>query len=525
MRPAPFSTMSSSVSSALALGAGALLLLAGCKGVGPDYHGPPKPEQPEPTRFKNASSGGTGRWKIAEPKDQAGRGAWWEIFRDPVLNHLEEAAQANNQDLRLALARIDQSRAQTRVAASDFYPHFDYNGSYVRQRTSNNEPVQRGEALNLGSLIGGESGGTTGGGAAGGAGDPGGSVLFTQPLTRTYSLFRQPVDLTWEVDLFGRVRRSYENARAQRESVEADYENVRLSVAANVANMYFNLRALDLEIVVIQRIIKSLQGALDIAKERLNAGLTGELDVQQEVSLLASNEADLAGVQRSRSGLENALATVVGQPASTFRFPPRALSYNAVPPRVPAGLPSSLLERRPDVASAERQLAAANAQIGVALAAFFPRITVTGAAGFESATITDLFNWQSHIWQIGPSVSLPIFEGGRNQANLDSARAQYNQQVARYRGQVLTAFQDVETALSDLRHLATQSAAQDRAVDASRRSLELSRKQFGQGSVDFLNVVDSERNVFNTERTAAQLRGQRMQATVQLIKALGGGWQ
>ena len=494
---------------------GCALLLAGCKAVGPDYHGPPAPEQPGPTQFKNAGDARNRRWKIAEPKDSDPRGPWWEIFHDPDLNRLEDAATANNQDLRLAVARIAESRAQTRVAASDFYPHADYDGSYVRERSSNNEPIQRGQLVGASPFAGGSGGGASSGAPL---------VLNNQPLTRTFSLFRQPVDLNWELDLFGRVRRNYEAARATRESVEADARNVALSVAANVALGYFNLRALDTEIAVINRTIHTRQDALGIATERLQAGLTGELDVVRERSELALNQADLEGVRRSRAEMENALATLVGQPASSFRFARHELPANATPPRVPAGLPSQLLERRPDVAAAERQLAAANAQIGVAVAAFFPRINITGAAGFESATVTDLFNWQSHIWQIGPSIDLPIFEGGRNTANLEATRARYNQGVARYRQQVFVAFQDVENALADLRTLAAQAEAQGRAVAASRRTLQLSQTQYGNGAVTFLDVTDAERTVFNSERTAAQLLGQRMQATVQLIKALGGGW-
>ena len=500
-----------------------LLMLAGCHGVGPDYHGPPKPEQPDPTRFKNAGPGSS-RWKVAEPRDKEGRGPWWTLFHDPDLDRLEAAAVANNQDIRLALERIDESRAQTKVAASDFYPHFDFDGTYARERMSNNEPYQRGALVGpnpLSGLTGGSTGGT--GGTAGGTGSGGALVLTQQPLTRTFSLFREPVDLNWEVDLFGRVRRNYEAARAQREAVEADARNMGLTIAANVANEYFNLRAMDTERTVIERTIKSRQDALGIAQERLSAGLTGELDVVRAQADLASNQADLAIVKRTRAELENALATLVDQPASTFRFARDDLG-RAPPPRVPPGLPSALLERRPDVAEAERELAADNAQIGVALAAFFPRITLTGAAGFESATITDVLSPGSKIWQIGPSVSIPIFEGGRNEGNLKAARARYAQQVARYRGQVLTAFQDVENALGDLRYLAEQAEAQDRAVEAARRTLQLSQDQYRNGAVTFLDVTDSERTLFGNERTAAQLIGQRMQATVQLIKALGGGW-
>ncbi len=499
----------------------ALLVLAGCHGVGPDYHGPPKPEQPDPKRFKNAGPG-AGQWKVAEPRDKEGRGVWWNIFRDPDLDRLEDAALANNQDLRLALARIDESRAQTRVAASDFYPHADFDGTYARERMSNNEPYQRG-ALVGSNPLSGLAGGAAGGVSSGGTSSGGSLTLTQQPLTRTFSLFRTPVDLNWEVDLFGRVRRNYASARAQHQAVEADYQNMALTVTANVANEYFNLRAMDTERTVIERTIKSRQDALYIAQERLQAGLTGELDVVRAKADLDSNQADLAMVRRTRAELENALATLVGQSASTFRFARDDLGRDH-PPRVPPGLPSALLERRADVAEAERELASANEQIGVAVAAFFPRITVTGAAGFESATILDVLDPGSKIWQIGPSVSIPIFEGGRNAANLKAAHARYDQQVARYRSQVLVAFQDVENALGDLRYLSEQADAQERAVGDARRALQLSQDQYRQGAVTFLDVTDAERTLFGNERTVAQLRGQRMQASVQLIKALGGGW-
>ena len=463
--------------------AGALLLaalwLAGCA-VGPNYSGPPAPETPNPITYKNAET--KGPWKRAEPADKDPRGAWWEVFRDPDLNRLETAAAANNQDLRQSVARIEQTRAQTRVVAADFFPNAQINTSNIRQRSSNTVPVQRGAA------VGGVSGLSGGGGMTGGAGSTGGAssaapVLTTQPLTRTFNLFSERADLNWEIDLFGRVRRNYEAARATYEQQLADDQNMKLSVAANVAVGYYNLRALDAEIKVIEDTIKFRRDALYIASERLQAGLTSELDVQREKAELASNEADHAGVERSRAEMENALATLVGQPASSFRIGHHALE-GITPPRIPAGLPSHLLERRPDVAVAERGLAAANARIGVAVAAFFPRINLTGAGGFESASIGQLFNWESTIWQIGPNVQLPIFEGGRNAANLHVARAQYNEGVARFRQQVLIAFQDVENALADLRTLAVQAEAQDRAVAAARRTLELSNQQYQAGCGD-----------------------------------------
>ena len=482
------------------------LVLTGCKAVGPDYHGPPNPDTPDPAKYKNA--GLDSQWKPAEPDDKNPRGPWWEIFQDKDLDWLEGVAANGNQDLRLSVARLAESRAQARVAASDFYPHADFDGTYTRERSSNNDPIQRGRLV--GSLPGIPSTG-------------GPTVLTNQPLSRSFSLFRTPVDLNWELDLFGRVRRNTEAARAERQAAEADAVNVNLSVTANVAVMYFNLRAADSEVAVIEGTIKARREALTIAQERLQAGLTGELDVQRERAELAGNEADLAAAQRARAEMENALATLVGQPASVFHL--RRHELHTTPPRVPAGLPSALLERRPDVAEAERELAAANARIGVAVAAFFPRINITGAAGFESATVLDVISPGSKIWQIGPSVSIPIFEGGRNTANLDATRARYDQQVARYRQQVLVAFQEVETALVDLRTLTTQSEAQNRAVEASQRTLELANQSYRQGASTYLDITDAERTLFNNQRIAAQVLGQRMQATVQLIKALGGGWK
>ena len=487
------------------------LTLAGCKAVGPDYHGPPKPDTPDPAKYKNAGVGG--QWKLAAPDDKNPRGAWWRIFQDKDLDWLEGIAANGNQDLRLSVARLAESRAQARVAASDFYPHADFDGSYNRQRTSNNEPYQTGRLVNP-KTIGGATGGTPGTG--------GGLSLTQQPLTRTYSLFREPAELNWEVDLFGRVRRNYEAARADRQAQEADAVNVNLSVTANVAVMYFNLRSEDSEVRVIEDTIKARREALTIAQERLQAGLTSELDVQRERAELAGNEADLAAAQRARAEMENALATLVGQPASVFHL--RRHELHDTPPPVPAGLPSELLERRPDVAEAERELAANNARIGVAVAAFFPKVTITGAAGFESATVLDVISPGSRFWQIGPSVTIPIFEGGRNQANLDAAHARYDQQLARYRQQVLVAFQDVENALADLRTLSVQSEAQNRATEAAQRTLELANQSYRQGASTYLDITDAERTLFNDQRISAQLLGQRMQATVQLIKALGGGW-
>jgi multidrug efflux system outer membrane protein len=281
---------------------------------------------------------------------------------------------------------------------------------------------------------------------------------------------------------------------------------------------------LDAEAAILDRTIATWREAVRIADERLQAGVTSEFDVTRARAELASNEADSYSIARTRGEVENALATLLGRPASLVRVAHHALPAEASPPSLPTGLPGQLLERRPDVAEAERQLAAANAQVGVAKAAFFPVVRLTGAAGFESADIGLLFNWESRIWQLGPSMTLPIFEGGRNVANLGAARARYDEAVGRYRGQVLVAFQDVENALNDLHQLAGQSEAEGRALASARRSLELARKQYEKGTVTFLDVLDAERTALADERLTAELAGQRLQAAVQLVKALGGGW-
>jgi multidrug efflux system outer membrane protein len=483
---------------------------AGIPAVGPNYKGPPEVETP--VAFKNTG------WKKAEPRDALNRGEWWKVFRDPVLDRLETQSVSANQDIALAVDRIGEVRAQVRVAAADFFPNVDTEPSGIRQRLTNSGPVQRGELVGsnpFGSLL------SAPGSASSASNSP--LVLETRPLTSTYNVFNFPVDLNWELDLFGRVRRNRAAARATAQAVLADFHNTLLSVTANVASTYYEVRAIDAEIGVLERTITTRQDALNIARERLNAGLTGELDVSRATAELASNQADLFSLHRSRQEMENALATLVGYPASDFRIKRRALIETRMP-SIPAGLPSSLLERRPDVATAERELASANERVGVAVAAFFPVIRLTGAAGFESADMGDIFAWESRVWQIGPSITLPIFEGGRNMANLDAAKSRYRQQIDIYRRQVLVAFQDVENALGDLHNLSDQTDAQERATAAAVRTLQLSQSQYDKGAVNYLDVLDAERTLLSDERVSVQLLGLRFQTTVALIKALGGSW-
>jgi multidrug efflux system outer membrane protein len=487
------------------------LLLAACS-VGPDYHGPPPdPAMKVPARYKNESEN-TGQWEVAQPRDKDSRGPWWQVFHEPRLDDLENQALAANQNLAVAGARIFEARGQDRVAAADFYPNAQFDGSGIRMRMSNNDPHQKGELIGTNPFAGS---------IMGGSGAP--VILNNQPLTTTQNLFRAPVDLNWELDLFGRVRRAHQAAREERQAVQADYQNMALAVTANVAINYFTLRALDAERDVVDRTIRTRNEALRIAKERLEAGLASDLDVTQAQADLANTEAITFELERTRGEVENALETLLGQSASSWHEPRRP--YSGSPPRIPPGLPSSLLERRPDVASAERQLAAASERIGVAKAAFFPRINLTGAAGFESSDLGTLFNLPSRIWQIGPSITLPIFEGGRNLGNLQISQARYAEQVGQYRGQVLIAFQEVENSLVDLRTLAGQEDAVVRATSAAQRALQLAEDAYSKGQVNFIVVLDAERTSLLDERSVVELQGQRLQATVQLIKALGGDWK
>jgi multidrug efflux system outer membrane protein len=334
---------------------------------------------------------------------------------------------------------------------------------------------------------------------------------------------RVPLNATWEIDLWGRVHRSVESAEREAEAQVASFESLRLVLHADVAGAFFTLRALDREHDTLVRTVGLRREELDLLRARLSAGTATDLDVARAEAQLASAESELAGVARSRSEVQSGLAVLLGEPASSFEIPPIAAGH-AEPPVVPAGLPGELLERRPDVAGAERELAALNARIGVAKAAFYPSVRLTGYAGFESKEVEHLFDVESSIWNIGPSISLPIFQGGRNQANLRRSKEAYEQGVAAYRQSVLVAFKEVQDALTATRLLADQSAAVDRTMQASRRASDLARKRFEAGYVGYIDVIDSQRTELLAERGAAQVEGLRFVNAVQLIKALGGGW-
>jgi multidrug efflux system outer membrane protein len=447
--------------------------------VGPDYV---RPATETPDAYRDAT--GTAEWKAAEPSDGFPRGTWWRIYGDPELDRLEALAAAGNQDLKAAAARVEQAAAAAGVARSAFWPQVGAAPSATRERFS--------------------------------------PTIANPYLATVATDISVPVLATWEIDLFGRVRRQSESARDDAEASAATFESVRLSLAAAVAEGYFSLRGRDRELDVLRGTIDLRRRELGLVSAQRKGGTATELDTSRAETELAEAEADRAAVAVRRESLQDSLAVLTGQSAISFSVT-SSLPDIAVP-AVPSGLPSRLLERRPDIAAAERSLAASNARIGVAKSAFFPAISLTGSAGYESADSGSLFGADSRIWSFGPSVYLPLFQGGRNRANLERSRAAYDESIASYRQQVLVAFREVQEALTATRLLADQSEAQDRAVAQSRRAAQLAKTRYDAGYVSYLDVVDAQRTELINERAAAQLAADRLNASVALIKALGGGW-
>jgi multidrug efflux system outer membrane protein len=468
---------------AMIIGGIAILLLPGCA-VGPDYVAP--------TVAEVASYKESGPWKQANPRDDISKGDWYKVFHDPKLNALEEQAFSGNQTLRAAVARVSESRAAARQSEAAFFPELDFQGSGSRQRTSpNNGSIQA------------QSGG------------------FASAHTFD-SATVIPFDLSYEVDLWGRIRRSFESAGASAQASVADYENTLLSLRAEVATTYFAVLTADGEIDVQNRSIASYQQNLDLTNSRFKGGISTQLDVDQAEATLAAAQSQLATFKSQRAQLEHSLAALVGVTPEKL-----SLSFHPLdikPPSIPTGLPADLLERRPDVAAAERRCAAQNAQIGVAIAAYFPVLHLTGTAGFDSGDFGLLYNWNSRVWSYGPSIQFPLFEGGRISANVKEQRAAYEENVANYRQSVLVAFQEVDDSLSSLRYQAQEQAAQDRAFKAYKAALDLTNARYTTGLVSYFDVIQAQGLELNAEQLDVQIAGNRIATTIQLIKALGGGW-
>lgn len=460
-----------------------IVLLTSCS-VGPDYV---QPSAPQAAAYKES-----GPWKKAEPRDDISKGNWYTVFHDPKLNSLEAEAQTNSQTLRAAVAKVSEARAVARQAEASFFPTLDFSADGSRQRTSPNN-----------GQINAQSGGTA------------------SPFTFN-SATVIPFDLSYEVDIWGKVRRAFEASGDQAQASLADYENILLTLKAEVATNYFAVRTADSQIDVQRRTIKSFQDALDLTNSRFQGGISTQLDVEQARATLAAAQAQLATFQQSRAQLEHAVAVLLGRSPASFSLPYNPLDTRL--PIIPSGLPSDLLERRPDVAAAERRVAAQNAEIGVAISAYFPSVHLTGQTGFDSGDLGLLFNWESRIWSYGPNIQFPIFEGGLISANIKQQRAAYEENVANYRQQVLVAFQDVEDSLSALRYLAQQSEAENRAFQSYRKALDLTNSRYTTGLVSYFDVIQAQGLALGAEQLTVQIEGDRMASTVQLIKALGGGW-
>jgi len=468
-----------------------LIFAAGCT-VGPRYARPSAPA-PAPDTWKTEPP-----WEQAAPKDAIPKGAWWEVFQDPVLNGYEQQLLQANQSVIASRDRLNQARSLARVATADYFPQVAADPSAVRERGSGNRPLNGGSQIVVG---------------------PNG-VQPIRPYTQ--SVYTIPFNVSYEADLFGRVRKNVEAANASLQSSAADLGNVQLVLTAELAADYFTLRELDAEYQVVEESVGYQRKALDLLNNRHAGGIASGLEVAQQATLLDSTISQAALVEQSRAQYEHAIAVLVGQPAPSFSMPVAPLKM--APPAVPLGVPSDVLERRPDIATYERQMAYQNAQVGLAKTAFYPHITLSGSGGLQSTALGSLFNAPSLFWSLGADALEPVLQGGRNRANLAAARAAYDESVANYRQTVLTAFQQVEDGISNLSTLSQALSTQGAAVEDARKALEIANNRYVGGVTNYLDVITAQTTLLSNQRLETQLLGQQLVSTVYLVKALGGGW-
>jgi NodT family efflux transporter outer membrane factor (OMF) lipoprotein len=454
----------------------AILLLSACA-VGPKYK---TPTVPTPPAYKEI-----GEWKIAQPSEQNLGGNWWEIFRDPQLNALEQQIDVSNQNLKAAVAQYQQARAALRYARADYYPTVSTAPSATREKYSENRP----------------------GTAARGT---------------TFNDFVLPVNVSYQANAWGRVSKNVESYRDQAQASAADLAVVNLTMHADLAIDYFAARTLDAEEELLQNTVTQYEQALQLNEERYKGGLASEVEVEQARTILETTRAQLVDVGVARSQYEHAAAVLVGKPPAEFSLSP--LPLTTPPPAIPVGVPSELLERRPDIAAAERLVASSNAQIGLAKTAYYPLVNIVASGGFESGTISTLLQGPSTLWSVGASAAVTIFDGGRRHALNDEAKAAYDTSVASYRQTVLNAFQQVEDNLAALRILEQEAGVQATAVQSAQRSLDLSNTRYEGGVTSYLEVITAQNAALSDELTAVNILGRRMASAVLLIEALGGGW-
>jgi NodT family efflux transporter outer membrane factor (OMF) lipoprotein len=435
-----------------------------------------------PPTFKNQDPQETGNWKQADPGDALPKGNWWEVFKDPQLNELEQQIDVSNQNLKAATAQLDQAHAAVRASRSGFLPVISGGGSISETHQSDNRPVAHA----------------------------------------SYTDYALPFTFSYEADVFGRVRHSIEQSRVMVQADAADLETIRLSIHGELALDYLQLRGLDTEKQLLDSTVEAYEKALELTENRFKGGIASEADVAQAQTQLETTRAQALDITVQRAQLEQAVGTLVGKPATSFTI--AALPLETEPPSIPAGVPSDLLERRSDIAAAERRVAAASEQIGLARTAFFPSLVLSAPFGLESGQFVSWLTGPSALWGAGPSAVITLFDGGRRRAVAEQSQAAFNQASATYQQTVLSAFQDVESNLAALRILDDESRIQGRAVRSAEQSLTLSMNRYKGGLTNYLQVITAQSIALANQRTAVQILSRRMTASVLLVKALGGGW-
>jgi NodT family efflux transporter outer membrane factor (OMF) lipoprotein len=461
------------------------LMLTACS-IGPKYQRPTAPvsaayKEPPPAYFQELEG-----WKVAQPNDAIARGQWWTIFQDPQLNALEEQVDVSNQTLAVAEAQLRGARAAIGVARAALFPTVTAGATVSGERQSQNRPG------------------------------------VTNPSSATRADYQLSVDVPYELDVWGRIRHNVEANIATAQASAADLETARLSIHAELAVNYFALHGLDAQKQLLDLTISAFGTALELTINRYNQGVASQLEVLQARTQLETTRAQAIEVGVQRAQFEHAIAILLGKPPAEFSIPPAPIGIQ--PPAIPVGLPSVLLERRPDIAGAERRVAAANEQIGIAQAAFYPTVTLTSSVGLESSSLTNLFSWPSAFWSFGSSLMQTVFDAGRRKAVTEQAQAAYDATVATYRQTVLVAFQGVEDNLAALRILEQEAEQQEKAVQTAEAALILSINRYKGGITTYLEVIIAQSVALTAERVALDLSTRRMTASVLLVKALGGGW-
>jgi NodT family efflux transporter outer membrane factor (OMF) lipoprotein len=472
-------------------------VLAGCN-VGPKYTPPtttaPAAFKESPAQFKE-----TDGWTVAQPQDAALRGRWWEIYNEPELNALEEELNIDNQNIQQAFENFMEARALVREARSQLFPTVSIGPSYTRSQTSSN----------IGSAATGSPGGTT-------------TTTTTTTGGKQSQIFDLPLEASWEPDLWDKVHNAVRASQYSAQLSAADLENERLTEQASLAEYYFEIRGQDALQKLLNDTVEADTKAVESEKARYDNGVDDQISLVEAQTTLESAQSAAINAGVARAQYEHAIAMLVGKQASSFSIPVRALTI--APPPIPIGLPSQLLERRPDVAAAERNMASANAQIGVAYAAFYPALTLSGTVGVESSALKNLLTWPSRFWSVGPAVSQTIYDGGLRRATVNQYIATYNANLAAYRQSVLNAFQQVEDYLAAVRILSQQILRQQEAVNSARTFLKLETSRYDNGIDPYIDVVTAQTTLLSNQETLNNLQVQEMTASVQLIEALGGGW-